>query len=300
MALSIIEAAFSGGAEAVAKSALKGAIEIAVEFGVEAVASEAMHAEAGRKLQAAAQQARDKLVSKYSATLTPILAARWPSDPSMPTTIIDKAAWHVAYASVSSSQYNLVTFVEAVLPFDIGGVIKAFDKPLCSIDIPPQSCSEVPAVCDNGGQCSGTWACQWVPHLPPRVPTDCVARCLSLVLPPPVLLWGTVAAPSLPALTMLGWPTCSASRCASGFTGSTCREATGESTVAPDFNADLHAQQATSTGSTAASKPSSTASAGVIAAVVATMVILLSAIIALTHRKSAKRSSKSAAFTNGL
>lgn len=160
MALDIVEAAFSDGAEAVAKAALKGAIESAVEFGVRAAANEIERAEAAQHLQAAAQQAHDKLVSTYSATLTPILQARWPSDPSMPAAIISNAAWHVAYASVSSNQYNLVDFIEAVAPFNIGGVIKAFDKPLCSIDIPPQSCSEVPSVCENGGQCSGIWSCQ--------------------------------------------------------------------------------------------------------------------------------------------
>jgi hypothetical protein len=64
--------------------------------------------------------------------------------------------------SSHGSQYNLVDFIEAAAPFNIGAVIKAFDKPLCSLDIPPQSCAEMPSVCDNGGQCSGSWACQYV------------------------------------------------------------------------------------------------------------------------------------------
>jgi len=163
MALDIIEAAFSDGAEAVAKAALKGAIESAVEFGIRAAAHEVEVAVAGQHLQAAAQQAHDKLLDRWSSDLLSILQSQWPNDPTMPATILDSAAWHVAYTAVSSNQYNLLDFVETVLPFNVGGVIKAFDKPLCAIDVPPQRCSEVPSVCNNDGQCNGNWSCTCAP-----------------------------------------------------------------------------------------------------------------------------------------
>lgn len=159
MALDIIEAAFSDGASGVAQAALKGAIIGAITAGVDAVENTISYDEAAAHMRAAAQQSYDKLTSTYGPTILPILQEQWPDNSSMPQAILDSAAWHVAYASISSKKYNLLDFVEEAAPFNIGNVIKAFDKPLCSVDLPPQSCSDIPAVCNNSGQCSGNWSC---------------------------------------------------------------------------------------------------------------------------------------------
>eukprot|EP00052_Salpingoeca_macrocollata_P020037 m.167767 g.167767 ORF g.167767 m.167767 type:complete len:455 (-) comp21136_c0_seq4:48-1412(-) len=163
-ALKVVELALSDGAsgaasvaESVAKSTLENAVTAATHWAASAIAADLPAVKA--QMQAAYNLARQQLASRYSAPLLALLETQYPAD--LAQQVVNEAIDTVAQASLSSSSYNLMDFLEATLPLDIGDIIKAYDQPLCDPSILPTTCSDFPSVCTSQGLvCGDGWTCQ--------------------------------------------------------------------------------------------------------------------------------------------
>jgi hypothetical protein len=168
MAISIASAATSAYGAGAAIDAVQGIIdgvEGAVASAAEAAARNDDLTQAKADLMRAAEGVFAMLMAEWEPVLLPKLAPTWPTNSSVPHKVLEDAAWTVAFATVSKpDKYSIKEFFEQANFFDTGNVIKAFDKPICSQDLPPRSCKGMESVCGtNSLGCSGNWSCACKP-----------------------------------------------------------------------------------------------------------------------------------------
>lgn len=164
-ALDVVELAATDGASAAAeelvKSTIESAVKAAAKWAVTKVASEL--ADTKSKMQAAYALAQRTLCAKFCAKLEAALTAAGVGA-DYRTVIVREAVNRMAQASVSSptDAFDPLDFLEEVLPLNIGGIVKAFDNPLCLLDLLPTSCNDYPTLCTSSGRiCSASgWSCQ--------------------------------------------------------------------------------------------------------------------------------------------